>query len=289
MSLFGGNPTFAFRIVIRSLEGRGFDNEEEIPDLISSQERIKLSCEVMKKSPGEQKEFDKLILKAGGFVSENEASQYLKKIIDSIYLSGLLFKSPYKIIDFDIFKEDKSFFMIGGIGGVSLGLSMPILLSSFGDNLNNAANLIDKLDKKQLLALELYNLVHFETSKRTKFVILITAIECLTKQEKNSPQLIEQVDKLIKIAEESDIEQKEYLINRLQNIKSESHLASCKRFIKEKLGKEEEIIAFKKYYNIRGDIVHDGREQEGINLDHQLSGLNNLISKLLNAAISEVN
>ena len=61
--------------------------------------------------------------------------------------------------------------------------------------------------------------------------------------------------------------------------------------LSEKLKKESSkaIKAFMNYYEIRGDIVHDGRPKEGVDLDHELSGLDNLVSKLLGAVISESN
>ena len=282
MSLFGSKPTFKFEIIFRLPEGKGLHHEGEIPDLILPPNGIRVKLKLINKVNLEG--FDSLILKAGDFPSENEASKYASKITNSIYLSGLLLKKAFKIIEISI--SEQGVLYLGG-SGISSS-SKP--LDSFMQNFKKAVDLSYKLNDKQSLALELYNMSHFETSQRAKFITLISAIECLSEQKERSNAIIAHLNDLGAITNNSELDksEKDSLLKNYEYLKKESHTASCSKLIKEKLDKEA-AEAFRKYYDIRGDIVHEGKPKEGIDLANELSGLDNLVSKLLGAVISESN
>lgn len=271
---FENKPTFGFKIVFQLPEGEGFHHEGEIPDLIlpPNSDRVKLG---MIKKP-DSEELDSLFLKAGGFPSENDASNYASKIKNAIYITGLLSKKAFKIIDVSV--REEGILYIGGSGNPSN--SKPI--DNFVGYFRKAFELIDKLADKQSLALELYNMSFFESFQRSGYISLFSAVEVFAKSAKR--QLSDSREQFLKEIEETIIrsglckQDKEFFKGYLGNLRRESNRKACKRLIEENLGTDRAEV-FETHQDIRNPLLHESKIPN--NFNDKVSELRDIVLNLI--------
>src|SRR5690606_9637752 len=67
---------------------------------------------------------------------------------------------------------------------------------------NSAIQLTENLNPRLDLAFELYNTHHFETSIRSRYLQLVSVIECLATPRRESTIVIEQLETLIETTEQ---------------------------------------------------------------------------------------
>jgi hypothetical protein len=115
------------------------------------------------------------------------------------------------------------------------------------------------LTKKQQLALDLYNLSHFENVPKTRFLTLITVVEVLAKKAKQSLAVRALLKDLKKTVSSSILtaDEKEDLRQGLGRIKRESISSACRSFVS-KFASEEDVAFFKECYDARSELLHRG-------------------------------
>ncbi|MBW1894253.1 MAG: hypothetical protein JRI91_11245 [Deltaproteobacteria bacterium] len=78
----------------------------------------------------------------------------------------------------------------------------------------------------------------------------------------------------------------DYFTQRLQNLKQESISAACRNLIQRYLGNAE-ALTYKRCYDVRSQLVHDGTIKDGINIVDYHHKLDSLSNKLLYAIINK--
>lgn len=140
-----------------------------------------------------------------------------------------------------------------------------------------------ELSAKEALALDIYNLSHFEeSSSRARFLTLVSAVECLCIRQPHSAEVIEQVKTLKDFISKSDLpkEEKESLLNGLGNLQKDSISKTARKLVKEYLG-DDAMKRFQKFYEVRSRILHDGIVSEVENIGTLVIELDKLVAELL--------
>lgn len=137
---------------------------------------------------------------------------------------------------------------------------------------------------KQELALDLYNLNHFESVTATRFLTLITVVEVLAIRRKRSPQVTAFVKTLRVAVKKSGLTagERTALLNGLGNITQQSISEACKKFVAQH-GSAADVTFFSDCYSARSELVHDGVTARAVALDS--TQLDALVSRLLLGSI----
>lgn len=168
---------------------------------------------------------------------------------------------------------------------VGLARSSEIFIGAFRD----AFALSDTPTESQLLATEMYNLSHFESSSRAQFVSLVTAVECIAKTQIQPPEIVLLVERLLERAKADHVVVKlaksnpplhDSLLGRLRNLGIESIGKACERVVLVRLG-DESRRQFKGWYGIRSEMVHAGAIPDGVNFESEVNQLDEMVSNLL--------
>jgi len=113
-----------------------------------------------------------------------------------------------------------------------------------------------------LLSMELFCSSKLENNDKSKLIMLVSALETLVVQRNLETEIGNIVEKLLEVAEESDIEDsglKASIIGQVKNLTRESIRRALKRLLKENEFKPEEISFVEEAYTARSAIVHDGK------------------------------
>jgi hypothetical protein len=161
-------------------------------------------------------------------------------------------------------------------------IQKPMPLERLGAELEAHYGKNPRLTAKQELALELYSTSHYEASKKTRFLALITIVEVLAERLKQPEQIQDLINNFFKITAETDLEEerKEAFQKQLENLRQQSITSACRALTKQHLGPEGEKI-FKAYYDLRGKLVHTGEAKKVESLDEVTSALDLIVSRLL--------
>lgn len=155
-----------------------------------------------------------------------------------------------------------------------ISLNIDIKLNS---NINTLSYKISELYRKinynlsdnEKLALELYSSIYFEPSIKSKYILLVTIIECLSEARKYSTDIKNMLKEFSQIMNKyfsddnflKDNSEKERIKNslkdRINELSRESISKACQRYIKETLG-ENKVDKFIEIYKIRSFLVHAG-------------------------------
>lgn len=210
--------------------------------------------------------------------STGKSSNFLKK--------ELFDKFGVTVLDdngLNIYPENDESTVFISFSGEGYGIHKP--LKPFAETFQNGLNI--ELNKKKKLSLELYNASHFESSIRAKFLTLIIAIESLISPIKKSDEAVKFIESLIEQTGQQAREDIKSLVDRLGDLKIESISSSAKSLVKKHLeykqydGNSAEGF-FKKCYDIRKKLVHDGDLPEGIgDLSKITINLDKMVSDLL--------
>jgi hypothetical protein len=142
------------------------------------------------------------------------------------------------------------------------------------------------LTPKQQLALDLYNLAHFEGTPKTRFLTLVTVVEILASRKAHSDTakaLLAQLSATVR-ASSLSAQERTALLNGLANLKQESIGEACRTFVLRHAASADAKF-FSNCYKARSELVHDGTttRQEAVNP----SALDTLVSRLFVASIGE--
>jgi hypothetical protein len=142
-----------------------------------------------------------------------------------------------------------------------------------------------QLSPKVQLAAKIYNLKQFESSTETGFLSLVTAIEVLSERKKLSSAVeaeIEACQDLIRRRSPLSDAEREKLLGRLGNLKSEGISEACRRLVANHAG-ESAAEFFKKCYTARSELLHDGKTEEDVT--ELVSQLDELVRQVLLSCI----
>lgn len=138
---------------------------------------------------------------------------------------------------------------------------------------------------KQRLAIDLYNLSHFENVPKTRFLTLVTVVEVLATRTKRSPAVRALLKEFLTNVRSSGLTviEKQRLRDGLGNLKQESISGACKDFVGT-YSSAEQATFFSNCYKARSDLVHDGKTSRPEATDP--TRLDELVSQMLIASLS---
>ncbi|MDQ3566032.1 MAG: hypothetical protein M3436_18730 [Pseudomonadota bacterium] len=141
------------------------------------------------------------------------------------------------------------------------------------------------LSAKQLLALDLYNLSHFEGTPKTRFLTLITVVEVLSTRQPRTPaarSVVKSFRESVKTAGLTAAE-RNALSDALSNLSRQSIGEACRELVA-LCASADNVVYFTSCYNARSDLVHAGRTQRVEAVDP--TKLDELVSNLLIRSIA---
>jgi hypothetical protein len=143
------------------------------------------------------------------------------------------------------------------------------------------------LTPTQQLAIEVYNLSHFEPATRARFLTLVTVVEVIAPRLKRSLHVRAALNRLIaSIRRFSTLppDEKRRLSQAVANLKQESIGHACTQFVT-KYGDANDVSYFTTCYRARSELLHDGFTERPEALDSVR--LRQLVSRLLVASITD--
>jgi hypothetical protein len=157
----------------------------------------------------------------------------------------------------------------------------------------NSFDLCENLDSRLALAFELYNSHHFEISVRARFLQLTSVVECLARRERQKSGIIDHLEEIIALSKQQLATVKEIsedeldnFIQRLSDLKRESISSACRNLIQENLG-DEDAAVFKRCYNLRSRLMHEGMILGEVDLLDHYFKLKGISLRLLYSIISQ--
>jgi hypothetical protein len=183
---------------------------------------------------------------------------------------------------------DLRFVMIDAVAEV--GIAPANLIEGFGRSIQQAR----PLGTKQLLAVEVYSGSFFDESPRSRFITLVTAVGALldpAPRSQSAKLLIENMEKLTRDSE-IDNETKQSIIGSLQWLKAQS-IGQAGRSLASHLLPEKKYDGrsapsfFANCYNIRSQLVHNGRTERAVNMLLLANAMEQFVADLLLASINE--
>lgn len=302
-------PTFGFKLQFWTSRAQSIDIENESLSLKLAE--TGRTIKLLPVSKDTNKNWCNLIIQGSGYPSKDDAFREGERIKNCVLLSG-----PFLRMGFDIgknkprcalsnhikdeFKEKFGVCVVDDVHGLIVySEELPITSISTQINgivstpINNFIEVITEfygknyiISDKQALALELYNMSHFDKSLRGRFLTLVTVIESLSDREERSKDSIKLLDELIETTNKSDLEKldKESLVKALDGLRKEAISRSCRKLLKRHLGRNA-VKQFQGYYDVRGRILHDGAPPDGVDLGTQSHNLDIFVSDLLKANV----
>jgi len=299
------NPLYACRLVLlfHSLIYAEFEGVAKIEFLGFE---VELKCE----------EDNLNILTVSGFSTEEEAIAYLDKLktafhwlmldrgiiteaelrVDEIQrhsnvMDGCNFKSIAGKPSTHIYKIPYGYIHTRMLGGGSI-VCAPIVLDGLREGLDIATRIIQELDKKLSLSLDLYRSSTLQANLKSRFTMLITSIECLSPTEMRDEWEIDLIKKFIGEVKTYSLppgstdlpheinDKKRALIGGLDRLRAKSIRQNIKQEITQVYQDSEEccraIEIVERSFKKRNGIVHGGQAvtQEEVNdLDTVLKNL----------------
>jgi len=199
-----------------------------------------------------------------GFATAGEAELYGLKVafgflwgaVRSQYSARLIYHTPLPCIVYDRNKSS------GMSMSASSTVSMEYGIKNVIKPLDEIISSKKELDHRLLVAVEIFTSAKLETTERSKFVGLISAIEPLAFQEKyKDPELDSLIKNFKSQIDLSSLDQplKDSLKGRIDQLKVESVSKAIRRMIKEKLpGDNDSLQIIEEAYGLRSKILHEG-------------------------------
>ncbi|MCD8488121.1 MAG: hypothetical protein LRZ84_15620 [Desertifilum sp.] len=186
-----------------------------------------------------------------------------------------------------VISEDRKIEFTGSMSGQ---INVLVPLEKFVNCLKDNCEMNFSFSETQVLALELFNSSQSEGSERSKFISLATIVECLAQTGKRSQNIQDFLDETIKKVEESNLSksEKDELKNILREDKKQSISKLCNQYVEKILG-EDAAKEFKRYYNIRSELVHTGKTSKTNEVENNYSKFKDLVSRLLVNCLIKLN
>lgn len=157
-------------------------------------------------------------------------------------------------------------------------------------------------DLKLKLALELYSSFFRESTANARFLTLNMVLEALATAKERHQCIVDAVDSCIEELKglqssfnENSNQWKAYqtLISEVGQKRQESHRSSIRNLVESSLhssesNAEELSRQAVNYYSIRGDLLHDGQVETGIDLGSAVTELQDIVVRVLKARFLQV-
>ena len=197
-----------------------------------------------------------------GFATAGEAENFGLKVafgflwsaVKSRYSARLIYNTPLPCIVYDRTRTN----------GISCHATASVLygISSIIDPLDQIVSSNKNVDQRLLVAIEIFTSAKLETTERSKFVGLVSALEPLAEQEKYEDKELKcLIDDFKAQLKSSTIEQsiKDSLDGRIGQLKVESVSKAIRRMVKAKLpGDKKSLEVIEEAYSLRSKILHEG-------------------------------
>lgn len=181
---------------------------------------------------------------------------------------------PCRVID----RTASSGISLQGFGSVSRRLQLAEFVSRLEQGFSKApAHLLPRL----LVSMELYCGSKLETSKRARFVMLISALEAISEQAPTGEKVEKIVETvLVPAIHGAQFEQntQDSLIGRIRELKRESARGAIRRLLREYGFESADLQLIDSAYMLRSSIVHEGRRVP--ELDAAISQVEPILSSL---------
>jgi hypothetical protein len=177
--------------------------------------------------------------------------------------------------------------------GVSLfghaTLSVHRVLRTIVEPLDYILTSSSEVDQRLLVAVELLTSAKLETTERSKFVGIVSALEPLALQEKYKNSELESLISSFKTQIESstlDAPIKQSLKGRIDQLRVESVSRAIRRLVKEKLpGDKESLDIVEEAYGLRSEILHNGITDADLSLKRE--NIERVVKMLIEKCIEE--
>ena len=199
-----------------------------------------------------------------GFATAGEAEQvglkvsmgFLWAAVSGKYSLRLLYHTPLPCSVYDRTKSGG--IVMSGSANVTIGRN----INHVFEPLNQIISSSIPADQRLLLAMELFASAKMETTERSRFVGIISALEPLAQQRKYESKELERLISVYQSELESssiDPDLKDSLRSKIENLRIESISKAIRRLVKEKMPKySDALTTIEEAYRIRSRILHDG-------------------------------
>ena len=273
---------FGFKIKFKASKSSGIYSDSSLLPFVSK----KFDCEI-KISTGQEciplKDANKLYLSSKGFKSIEEA-EYISKIASQ----ALITTSALLDLGLDIPRVSMKSFLGKSLVESLRNESVIVLNDNFGTNIyeyeegqdiklfkftGNPLIIcnVEKfchyfslslnkniLDQNILLGLKIINETKQMSNILSRYVLIMSSIECVSKTLPLSTTTQKKIKSLLKIIKnEDDWPEKQKLMSALGKLRKESISQACGRMMRNILGNEKSEL-FKFHYNNRSKIIHEG-------------------------------
>lgn len=168
----------------------------------------------------------------------------------------------------------------------SRSFSQPLFLEKLFSALSS-----QKIDRQMILSMELFSAAQLETSLRTKFVMTVSALEPLAKQESVSTEISDIIKKLTDLLNSFTIPQniKDSLRSRINELNRESVGLALRRlceiwFPNEPIARND----ITEIYKLRSQLLHEGQlNDKDILLHDETIKISNYLQRIYNNEISK--
>lgn len=124
----------------------------------------------------------------------------------------------------------------------------------------------EAFDRRLLLSMELFSSAMLEANDRTRFIMIVSALEPLSEQQKLDTNVRSAIDRILNIfdaEEQIDPDLKNSLRNRLAGLKRESVRQGLKRMAEKWFPTNEEAWkSLDRAYALRSELLHSGRPKD---------------------------
>jgi len=138
-----------------------------------------------------------------------------------------------------------------------------------------------ELTKKQILAAQLYNQSHFNSTDTARFLTLISVVEVLSERRLRSTDAQKLIDQMIELTKSVKSPDMDSLRSSLSDLKQESIGSACRFLVKKHCGDIVNAKDFSRFYTIRSVLVHRGEPPEGTDFPQEIRRLDGIVRHLI--------
>jgi len=250
-----------------------------------------------------------MVIRAGGFPTSENAWAMGQDIRDALLLTGLELRAGIDVGNDrvsgglsryakDKIKSETGVQVLDDVHGLQVyeetgdvkfaGVSTTVTVSMRTDRFTQAFSGSlgrRQLSPKQSLALELVNLAHYESTPRSRALVLISAVEVLAVPQERSREARSFLNSLAaQVRQSLSGAEAQQLKNAILALKREGIRSACKHLVCKHLG-EKEAKLFGKLYGVRCEIIHGGKPNESLDLRRYASEVEDLVQELLTSML----
>lgn len=268
-----------------------FSLHAETSLIIASDIIIKIKPSKNETNPG----FHKWELFVDAFSTAGEAEGFGLKVAFGLlwsavkhgYAARLIYSTPLPCIVYDRTPKPGS---TGLYASTTATLNFTYKVEGLTVPLDEILSITHPLNPNLLVAIELFTSAKLETTERSKFVSLVSAIEPLAKQFKYEDEALTGLIKEFKLqAKNSQISPKikDSIIGRLDQLKIESVSQAIRRLIKDRLPEDQESLdIIEEAYSLRSKILHEGATDADLSLkSHEVE---TVLKKLISEYVADL-